>query len=648
MDEPSDRLDLKVKLRALLRQGVSGQVCLSAIADDLRLAFPQANVWIYGFDPGLHALVLRYAHDLDQEGQQAFRLMPVGPTAWTGGMAAHYFRPISTKDMSSSNAWSTYADLVSRLGYKSCWAVPVLNVLDEVVGAVVVLYKASVQPAPDERRHVETLIPLIAYVLQCFDFDGQAMPTQPSGWPAEVKASNNAALVADATTPASSSVLTGHVPGDRVRTGFTPHLMHDHLTGLPNSQYLESRLAHENRMIEVRGRPLAVLYIDLDDFKPVNAGFGYKVGDNLLLEAVRRLQGLLAPDDTLVRISGDEFVLLCPSRDSDQSLAALADAIVQAMHQPFHAAGQWLLVSASVGVAVSDATLADAHELVQRATLAKHQAKQQGGNAWQWYGRDSDLPATISQMVMLRTDLQDALRNNHLLLHYQPIYDAVTGTLCGLEALLRWQHPERGMVPPGVFIPVIERTGQIIEIGRWVLRRVCADMAQIYGEGHLGVPIAVNISPLQFRRHGFVTELLSILDETGMPAHMLQLEVTEGMLMSSAERVIDVLRSLSDKGVRVAIDDFGTGFSSLSYLRKLPISKIKIDRSFVTDLSTEHSALAIVTSIISLAHHLGLRVVAEGVETAEQAQALQKLGCDELQGFYFARPSSLHSLLSGQ
>jgi diguanylate cyclase (GGDEF)-like protein len=420
--------------------------------------------------------------------------------------------------------------------------------------------------------------------------------------------------------------------------------MHDYLTGLLNTNYLQARLEYENGLINQNNQRLVVMYIDLDDFKPINSGVGYKVGDQLLLQVVKRLKALLAPGDTLVRISGDEFVVVCPGLETDEVLVALADSIVDTIAQPYQVNEHRLQVSASVGVAVASRSLEQPHELIQRASLAMSQAKQQGGNTWQWHGLESVLPASMSELVVLRAELQHAIRSDHLFIHYQPIFDASQHQPCALEALLRWQSPQRGLVSPAEFIPLIERTGQIIEVGRWVLRRVCADIAAMRARGAPVLPVAVNISPLQFRRQGFVDELATILAETGVPAAYLQLEITESMLMAGTDKAIDVLRRLYEMGLRVAIDDFGTGFSSLSYLRRLPISKVKIDRSFVTDLTHDESAAAIVTSIIFMAHHLGLRVVAEGVETGEQVNALKHLGCDELQGFYFAHPTHLQNL----
>ncbi|KXS36097.1 MAG: two-component response regulator [Halomonadaceae bacterium T82-2] len=417
---------------------------------------------------------------------------------------------------------------------------------------------------------------------------------------------------------------------------------HDTLTGLPNRASLEARLDHDYRQNQQREALLILMIIDLDDFKSVNDGLGYEAGNQLLVSVARRLQEFLGAGDTLARLAADEFALLMPGLPNEAEAIAFAECVLEALTQTFTVAGQRLHISASIGIASNQQVLEQAHDLLLHANLATQQAKRQGRNTWQWHagGADED----VSERVRLRRDIQEAIELGQFELHYQPIVEATSGRLCSVEALVRWRHPERGMISPGVFIPLAEQTGQIIALGRWVLRRACHDMAALNTERACVLPVAVNISPLQFRRQGFLAEVEQALVDSGLPADQLELEVTEGVLMSGAESAIALLGELRALGIQMAIDDFGTGFSSLSYLRDLPITKVKLDRAFIQDITTKSDNAAIVQGVITMAHHLRLSVVAEGVETEAERQDLVRRGCDRLQGFLFARPMPLAEL----
>lgn len=417
---------------------------------------------------------------------------------------------------------------------------------------------------------------------------------------------------------------------------------HDLLTGLPNRQHFDTRLEQAHALARRRGEPLVVLYIDLDDFKPINDGLGHQVGDQLLIAVAHRLQTLLSPGDSLARVSGDEFVLLLSGLADEDAVVLMAKKLLEQLAQPFTVDGHQLHISASIGISSSHEAVGPPRELIQHADLAMQEAKQQGRNTWQWYGGHTS--KLVSEHVALRRELQEAIRDEQFELHYQPIVDTLTGRLSSVEALVRWRHPSRGLISPGLFIPLAEQTGQIIAIGRWVLRRACRDMAAVQATGAPAVPVAVNISPLQFRRAGFLEEVQQILAESGLSPNRLELEVTENLLMSGADQAIERLESLRALGIQAAIDDFGTGFSSLSYLRQLPITKVKLDSSFIHDLITSRNSAAVVQGVITMAHHLGLRVVAEGVETRGQQQNLRRRSCDLLQGFLFSKPVPLHVL----
>ncbi|MFW3614491.1 bifunctional diguanylate cyclase/phosphodiesterase [Billgrantia antri] len=419
---------------------------------------------------------------------------------------------------------------------------------------------------------------------------------------------------------------------------------HDLLTDLPNRAALEARLEQDYRWSQQHRKLLAVMYLDLDGFKGINDGLGHPVGNQLLMAVAERLRQLLGPHDNLARITGDEFAFLMPNFADHKEVAAAADRILAVLQNPFAIEGNNLHISASIGVACASEDIRDPYELIQHADLAVATAKQQGRNIWQWYRGDGR--RDNGQHAMLRHDFQTALRESQFELYYQPIVEAASGEIRSVEALVRWHHPERGMVSPGVFIPMAEQTGQIIDLGRWVMRQACQSLAELRAKGKRVYPVAINISALQFRRHGFLDEVRGILTETGLPPELLELEVTESILLGGAEEAIEIIRTLEGMNITVAIDDFGTGFSSLSYLRDLPIHKIKLDRAFIRDILTNHSNAAIVQGIIAMAHHMGLEVVAEGIEESEQQQDLVRRDCDMLQGFYFARPMPLEALVT--
>lgn len=411
---------------------------------------------------------------------------------------------------------------------------------------------------------------------------------------------------------------------------------HDLLTGLPNRTAFDGHLQAAFEQAQEDQGLLVVMHLDLDGFKAVNDGLGYHIGNQLLVAVSERLNQIIGEEDTLARLTGDEFALLLPNLDSRQAGIDMAEEILSALSRPFMIEKRALHISASMGVACNCEHAEHAYELMQRADLAVADAKQQGRNTWHWY--QGDQQRVTEEAVMLRHELHTALRHDQFELYYQPIVEAVNGRIRGLEALIRWHHPERGMISPGVFIPLAEQTGQIIPLGRWVMRRACQDAAAMRDEGRLMVPIAVNISSLQFRRDGFLDDVKAALNDACLPPELLELEVTESVLLDGAEQAIEIINALKAMGIRVALDDFGTGFSSLSYLRDLPIHKVKLDRAFIRDITTSRSNAAIVQGIITMAHHLDLVVVAEGVEEAEQQQDLVRRNCDLLQGFYFARP----------
>ncbi|SDN85613.1 PAS domain S-box-containing protein/diguanylate cyclase (GGDEF) domain-containing protein [Halomonas shengliensis] len=419
------------------------------------------------------------------------------------------------------------------------------------------------------------------------------------------------------------------------------HASHDALTGLGNRAMLEDRLAHDLALAARQGTRLGVMFIDLDEFKPINDSLGHAIGDRLLQQLARRLAQVLRRGDTLARFGGDEFVILLNGLKEEVQALEVAERLLELVARPYRIEGHELHLTASIGIAVSADDGTPPMELIQQADMAMYRAKQHGRNAYQWF--TPEITARVGERVALRNELQDAIETDAFELHYQPLFGR-DGEVVGMEALLRWHHPKRGDISPATFIPFAEQTGQIMPISRWVLSRACRDMEALRREGLTSLGVSVNLSPLQFHRGNFLTTLRETLRETGLPPGQLTLELTEGVLMNDTESAIDTLDALRGMGIRVAIDDFGTGYSSLSYLKNLPIDTVKIDRSFIHEIERNERDSAITLGIVSMAHHLGLKVVAEGIETPTQHRLVKEHGCDVFQGFLLARPMPLERL----
>jgi diguanylate cyclase (GGDEF)-like protein/PAS domain S-box-containing protein len=410
---------------------------------------------------------------------------------------------------------------------------------------------------------------------------------------------------------------------------------HDVLTGLPNRVLLQDRLTQAAAFANRSGHPLWVMLIDLDRFKFVNDSLGHKAGDQLLKTIAQRLQDSVRESDTVARLSGDEFVaILSEYPDAPLSLDA-TQRIMRAVAQPVPLEGKEFFVTCSIGVAVYTPDGTPAQSLIEHADIAMYRAKKMGRNNTQFYQPAMNEEAL--ERVRIESALRNALERQEFVLHYQPQLDLGSGRIVGMEALIRWQHPELGMVAPHRFIGLAEETGLIVPIGAWVLRTACAQAKAWQDAGHGALRVAVNLSPRQFGEPKLVSEIAAVLAETGLPPACLDIELTEGLFMHDVALAVELLHKLKGLGVALSIDDFGTGYSSFSYLRKFPINVLKIDRSFVSDIRRDDEA-AIVVSIIALAHNLKLRVIAEGVESDEQLDYLRRNGCDEMQGYLFSPP----------
>ena len=419
--------------------------------------------------------------------------------------------------------------------------------------------------------------------------------------------------------------------------------LHDMLTGLPNRTLLADRIQQAIQAVKEQGGCFALMFIDLDGFKPVNDAFGHHMGDQLLREVGLRLREDLRGHDTLARIGGDEFVLLVQLTQPDDAVG-LAERQVGLINRAFKVAEHELKISASIGIALFPGNGSNPQELLMNADAAMYHAKGMGKNGYSFF--DVSMNTNARKQLQLLQDLRNALEHEQFCLYYQPKFDAVSGIPVGAEALLRWEHPQQGLLLPATFIDLAEKTGLIIPIGEWVLNEACRQMRLWYAQGYEDWRIAVNLSALQFCHAGLVTSVANALQRHQLPANSLTLEITETTAMSDADASMRVLQELSEMGVDLSIDDFGTGYSSLMYLKRLPANELKIDRGFVRDLEHDSDDAAIVSAIVALGQALGLRIVAEGVETDMQQDFLTRLGCNSLQGYLLGHPLPADTFMS--
>jgi diguanylate cyclase (GGDEF)-like protein/PAS domain S-box-containing protein len=411
---------------------------------------------------------------------------------------------------------------------------------------------------------------------------------------------------------------------------------YDPLTSLPNRLLLQDRLAQALAQADREEQMVAVLVFDLDGFKVVNDTLGHALGDSLIKGVAERLAGHVRKADTVARMGGDEFVVIVNGVKRGEDVAHMAQSLLDCFSLPFELNGRDIFVTTSIGISLYPADGKEPASLLKNADIAMYQAKEGGRNFYRFY--TAAMNAKAGEQLAMETSLRYALERKELVLHYQPLLDLKTGRITGMEALLRWQHPTGGLIPPDRFIPIAEETGLILPIGEWVLHAACTCLKSLQEAGFPTLRMAVNLSGRQLKRYDLPGTVASVLEKTGVDPALLELELTESSIMENINETISMLHGIREMGVTLAIDDFGTGYSSLSYLKRFPIHRLKIDRSFVGEIPANPDDVAITRAIIALARSLKLKVTAEGVETEEQLAFMAEHGCDELQGYHISRP----------
>lgn len=527
---------------------------------------------------------------------QAILQLTVDPATGSCGAAAYRRAPVVTTDIASDPLWRSYQDLAVPSDLAACFSRPFFGKSGQVLGTVAIYHR---QPgAPDE-------------------FEMQIL-----------------AAAADLAGVAVSAYIAERQIRDLSS--------YDALTGLPNRDRFRQLLEEEVRQARRRGQAAGLLCIDLDRFRLVNESLGQKAGDAVLRQAARRLRQVAGAADETARLGADEFVVLVRNPASLESLKCLAHELAQALAEPVEINQRVFRQTASIGLCLFPDDGDDAQALMRGADLAMSQAKAQGGNAVCHYA--ADMLAASVQRLALRADLPGAAQRKELTLLYQPKLDLRSGQVTGAEALVRWVHPQYGVLGPAMFIPVAETSGDIRDIGNWVLHEACRQMAAWRAAGEAVLPVAINLSARQFADPALAANIESAIRRYDLDGGLLELEVTESLVIEDPARAVKILSALQAIGVQIAVDDFGTGYSSLAQLKRFPVNSLKIDRSFVQDIPGEQNDAAIVKAIIAMGHALNLRVIAEGVENADQLEFLQRHDCDAIQGYYLSQPLSVDQL----
>jgi diguanylate cyclase (GGDEF)-like protein len=513
----------------------------------------------------------------------------IGAGIGSCGNTAYTKQRTIVEDIAHHPYWVNYRDIALQAQLAACWSEPIIGSQQKILGTFALYQHTPATPSNNDIQLIEMLAHFIAIAIE------------------------------------------------RKRSEVNIHnLAHfDPLTHLPNRLLLEDR-AHQSISVAQRtNTQLAILFLDLDHFKNINDNLGHRVGDALLIELAQRLRALIRDEDTVSRLGGDEFIFVLPNTHADAA-AHIAEKLLLAAARPYHIQEHEFILTASIGIAIYPQNGNDFDTLIKHADVAMYRAKNSGRNSYRYY--TEEMQAKSARILKLENALRRALDQQQFMLNYQPQISVKTGEIIGVEALIRWHHPELGLISPAEFIPVAEDSGQIYQIGAWVLRTAIEQIKFWIDTGLPPITIAVNLSAVQFRHTGLPDLVTSLLNEIGLPPQYLELELTESVAMDEPLQAIAIMDNLYDRGIRMSIDDFGTGYSSLNYLKKFKVHKLKIDQSFIRDISTDPEDKAIVAAIISMAHSLGFHTIAEGVETLEQLDFLQIQGCDEIQGYYYSKP----------
>jgi diguanylate cyclase (GGDEF)-like protein/PAS domain S-box-containing protein len=595
------RSDLLRDGQAQVLEMIATSVSLADVLEHLMHLVESQLTGIFGSvllldDDGVH---LRHgaAPSLPQAYTSEIDGVKIGPKVGSCGTAVYRREPVIVVDIMSDPLWDDYRGLAATHGYRSCWSTPILSHQGDVLG-VFAMYSKTVREPTSVELHLINITTRIA---------GIAIERKQSE--------------------------------DRIQFMAT----HDALTGLPNRALLKDRLSQALLYAQRYDRWATVVFVDLDNFKLVNDSLGHSSGDELLKVVADRMVNCVRAIDTVVRLGGDEFViLLFDQPKSVEAIATTVHKIRVAISEPISLEGHNIQVTSSFGIATypSDGTLVDG--LLANADAAMYRAKEDGRDNIHFY--TSDLNTTAQEKLQLQEELRNALVRSEFVLLYQPQVDLRTGAIFAVEALIRWRHPTLGLVPPVKFIPLAEETGLIVEIGDWVLREACLQNKAWQDGGLPRISVSVNVSARQFKDKSLVSRVVNALRESGLEAKFLELEMTESLVMRDVEQAVATMKELQGLGVQLSIDDFGTGYSSLSALKTFPVARLKIDKSFISDLASNESDRAVAGAVISLGQKLNLRVIAEGVETEEQLAFLRESNCDEMQGYHFSKPVPPHSI----
>ena len=521
----------------------------------------------------------------------------IGPKVGSCGTAVYRRAPVIVSDIMTDSLWEDYRGLASPYGYRSCWSTPILSHEGAVLG-VFAMYSNSVrEPTANETRHIE-------------------MTTRIAGIAIERKRAE-----------------------DQIR--FLAH--HDALTSLPNRSLLKDRLTQAILQTQRHNPCVSVIFIDLDNFKTINDSLGHTAGDELLKIVAGRMVACVRSTDTVVRLGGDEFVILLVDLPANPGeISAYLDRISAAIAEPILLEGRSLYVTCSMGVATYPNDGLDPDTLLMNADTAMYKAKDAGRDSVQFY--TAEMNVRVREKLALQQEMRDGLARSEFTLLFQPQVDLRTDRIFAVEALVRWRHPALGLLSPLKFIPLAEETGLIVPLGDWILHEACRRNKAWQDAGLPPLRISVNVSARQFKEKTLIDRVNNALRESGMAANHLELEITEGLIMQDVDQAIATMKELQHLGVQLAIDDFGTGYSSLNALKNFPVARLKIDKSFIKNLASDDRDKAVAAAVISLGQKLNLRVIAEGVETAEQLAILRENNCDEIQGYYFSKPVSFAAI----